>query len=295
MRARTSASQAVPTYALYGEAAGDFQQNWLHCESIPARSAVFGWEIGLHRHRNFFQILNITRGRAECAIAEQVTRIRAPALITVTPGVVHGFRFSPDVDGHVVTLMGDQVARILASSPEAYRLLIQPRVVRLEGAVAAQVSGSIGAVVEEFAGSAASRLGMIESHIAIVLIALSRIVASSALAENSLGNRTARHAAEFRALLDRDYRTQRSVAYYAERLTISEVHLNRICRAAFNTSALGAINQRVILEAMRDLTFTLMSVKEIAYFLGFEDPAYFTRFFTKQTGMTPTQFRKRSA
>ena len=57
---------------------------------------------------------------------------------------------------------------------------------------------------------------------------------------------------------------------------------------------MGAISQRIVLEATRDLTFTVLSVKEIAYSLGFDDPAYFTRFFTKHTGLTPTQFRKRN-
>ncbi|WP_298725509.1 helix-turn-helix domain-containing protein [uncultured Ferrovibrio sp.] len=287
--------QAVPTYALYGEAAQDrFQADWLHCESIPARSALFNWEIGLHRHQNFFQILNITRGRAECTMGERVVAMKAPALVTVTPGVTHGFRFSPDTDGYVVTLLADQVAQILSVSPEARRILAQPQAVRLQAPTAALVARSIAAVAEEYAGSAPGRHGMIQSHVAIVLIALSRMVAASAMEDEGLGGRMARHAAQFRSLLDRDYRTQRSVAYYAEQLAISEVHLNRVCRVAFNTSALGAINQRVILEAMRDLTFTSMSVKEIAYALGFEDPAYFTRFFTKQTGVTPTEFRRRN-
>lgn len=294
MPSASVSSHVVPTYALYGETAQDFQGDWLHCEAIPARSAVFDWEIGLHRHQNFFQILNITRGEAECTIGGQIIEVKAPALVTVTPGVVHGFRFSSDTDGYVITLLGDQVAQILKASPEARRLLIEPQVVRLRASVAGQISRNILAVVEEYGGSTAGRLGMIESHIAIVLITLSRIVASSALVEDGLGNRMARHAAQFRALLDRDYRAQRSVVYYAKQLAISEVHLNRVCRAAFNMSALAVINQRVVLEAMRDLTFTLMSVKEIAYSLGFDDPAYFTRFFTKQTGVTPTQFRKRN-
>ena len=87
--------------------------------------------------------------------------------------------------------------------------------------------------------------------------------------------------------------SERMVAFYAGRLGVSETHLNRICRAAFGTSALGAITRRLMLEATRDLTFTTMSVKEVAYSLGFEDPAYFTRAFLRATGETPGAFRKR--
>ena len=72
---------------------------------------------------------------------------------------------------------------------------------------------------------------------------------------------------------------------------MSQTHLNRLCRAAFNESALGVINRRLVLEATRDLTFTFMSVKEIATSLGFADAGYFSRFFTRHAGVSPTQFR----
>lgn len=285
---------AVPTYALYGEAGHTAYANWLHCESIQARSALFDWEIGLHRHQHFFQILNMSAGRGEAWLGSRAVPLEPGMAVTVTPGVVHGFRFSPDTEGHVITLLGEQVNRILGPGSGLQGLLTEPQVIALEGAAAGEFERSVGAVAREFPGSAPGRLGLIEAHIGILLISLGRFVAQTAQAAESASNRTARYAMQFRILLDQMFRTERSLAFYADRLGISEVHLNRVCRAALNTSALGAISQRIVLEATRDLTFTVLSVKEIAYSLGFEDPAYFTRFFTKQTGLTPTQFRKRN-
>jgi AraC family transcriptional regulator, transcriptional activator of pobA len=58
------------------------------------------------------------------------------------------------------------------------------------------------------------------------------------------------------------------------------------------TSALGAIHERLLLEAKRDLAYAQLSVKEIALTLGFADAAYFTRFFTRHTGLSPRRFRE---
>jgi AraC family transcriptional activator of pobA len=297
MSAKLRTRTGIPTYALYGETGGEFDGNWLHCESIPSRSALHAWEIGLHRHRRFFQILNITRGKAECRLGERTVTVRPPAVVTVTPGLVHGFRFSPDIDGHVITLLAGQVERLPGGGADLRPLLAEPLVVGFAkgDAAAARITASVAAIAEEFAGSEPGRLGLIQSHMAIVLLTLGRAVTASALEGEGGARPGARHAAAFRALLDRHYRSERMVAFYAGRLGVSETHLNRICRTAFGTSALGAITRRLMLEATRDLTFTTMSVKEVAYSLGFEDPAYFTRFFTKHAGATPTQYRRRHA
>lgn len=285
----------VPVYALYGEDDTEIAPNWLHCESIPARSALFDWEIGLHQHRQFFQILNITAGRATCFLDGREIVLEPPVALTVTPGTPHGFRFSPDVQGHVITLQAEQLNAVLRGSPDARRIFNTPRLVRIGDAERAErLARCVAAIAAEFPGSAAGRAGLIEAHLAILLIELSRMVAADR-DEADPDNPVSRHAAAFRALLDREFRRQRSVGFYARQLGISVMHLNRICRAAFGTSALGAVNRRVMLEASRDLTFTVLSVKEIAYSLGFDDPAYFTRFFTKQAGETPTAFRRRNA
>ena len=102
------------------------------------------------------------------------------------------------------------------------------------------------------------------------------------------------HLQRFRALVDRSFRTHKSVAFYAGELGITPTQLNRVCRELLGKSALGAINARLLLEAERDLVYTFIGVKEIALSLGFSDAAYFSRFFSKQKRCTPTQFREQA-
>ena len=285
----------VPTYALYGETAENPEEQWVHCESIAARSARYDWQIRPHRHDHFFQFLYIGRGPAETLIEGRWTTPATPAAITLPPRVAHGFRFAPEVDGHVLTVPIDRLERLLEASPGARELVVRPRVLPLgDGADAAAIAGQVGALAVEFAGSGAWRSPLIEAHLTAALLLVARLVAADtarARGSSPLG----RHALAFRALVDRHFRQRLPVAYYAARLGTSQTHLNRVCRTAFQDSALGVIDRRVVLEATRDLTFTTFSVKEIAASLGFDDPAYFSRFFTKHAGVSPTRFRHRQA
>ena len=98
----------------------------------------------------------------------------------------------------------------------------------------------------------------------------------------------------FRALLDERCRTRRPVASYAEAMGITTGQLTRICREAFGVSAIEAIDARSIHEAKRLLGYSTLGVKQIASELGFEDEAYFGRFFRKQTGLRPTEYRAKA-
>jgi AraC family transcriptional activator of pobA len=285
----------VPTYALYGETADSAEDQWFHCESIAARSARYDWQIKAHRHDHFFQFLHIARGPVEALIEGRWTAPATPAVITLPPRVAHGFRFAPAVDGHVLTLPIDRLDRLLEASPGARELVVRARVLPLgDGADAAAIAGQVIALAAEFAGSGAWRSPLIEAHLTAALLLVARLVAADT-ARAPGGSPLGRHALAFRTLVDRHFRQRLPVAYYAGRLGTSQTHLNRVCRAAFQESALGVIDRRVVLETTRDLTFTRLSVKEIAASLGFDDPAYFSRFFTRHAGVSPTRFRQRQA
>lgn len=97
--------------------------------------------------------------------------------------------------------------------------------------------------------------------------------------------------AKFNMLIDRFFREEKGVGFYAAKLNISANYLNILCRKNLDVSATGLIQQRVLLEAKRLLQGTDLSIKEIAFELGFIDHAYFSNFFKAQTGITPTEFK----
>ena len=83
------------------------------------------------------------------------------------------------------------------------------------------------------------------------------------------------------------------VADYADLLGISATHLSRVARRASGLPASRIIQERILHEARRNLIYTNMPAAQIAYALGFSDPAYFNRFFARSTGLPPAEFRKR--
>lgn len=98
----------------------------------------------------------------------------------------------------------------------------------------------------------------------------------------------------FRALVEEGYREQKQPSYYAEQLKITERKLNEICKKATGFTVGDYINNRVVLEAKRLLCNSPLTVKEIAFYLGFNDPSYFNRFFKRNTKVTAIEFRKNS-
>ncbi|TFH95056.1 AraC family transcriptional regulator, partial [Porphyromonas levii] len=97
---------------------------------------------------------------------------------------------------------------------------------------------------------------------------------------------------EFRDLLESNIRSNRSSSFYAGRLNITVAYLNEAVNAVLGTSVSHHIQDEIILQAKRQLVYTKASVKEIAHSLGFGDYSYFTRLFTKVTGVSPTLFRR---
>ncbi len=81
------------------------------------------------------------------------------------------------------------------------------------------------------------------------------------------------------------------MAAYAAALGLSPGHLNALCREHVRRSAGACIRGRIVLEARRLLRYTDMTAAMIVYSLGFEDPSYFTRFFTRETGLSPRRYR----
>lgn len=98
----------------------------------------------------------------------------------------------------------------------------------------------------------------------------------------------------FRKMLEQDYASLHLVQDYANKLNVSTKTLSNSVIECANKAPLTFINDRVLLEAKRLLRFTDLMVKEIAYRLGYDDPSYFVKFFKRQMGVLPSEFRARS-
>lgn len=97
---------------------------------------------------------------------------------------------------------------------------------------------------------------------------------------------------KFSKLVEQHYKTHHTVADYAEMLFLTPKNLSKKIGLLSKDTPNDIIKNRIILESKRLLAHTAMTVKEIAFSLNYEDDAYFIRFFTKHTGISPLSFRK---
>jgi AraC family transcriptional activator of pobA len=95
----------------------------------------------------------------------------------------------------------------------------------------------------------------------------------------------------FRKMLEQNYTQLHLVQDYANKLNVSTKTLSNSVIECANKAPLTFINDRILLEAKRLLRFTDLMVKEIAYRLGYDDPSYFVKFFKRQAGILPSDFR----
>ncbi|MDR2915669.1 MAG: AraC family transcriptional regulator [Tannerella sp.] len=100
-----------------------------------------------------------------------------------------------------------------------------------------------------------------------------------------------KHMRQFKILLDKHYRTEKQVEFYAGVLGLTEKKLSSIVHSTHGFSAKKYINEKMFREACRQLRFTTLTLGEIAGKLGF-DSIYFVKFFYKRTGFTPKKYRK---
>lgn len=97
---------------------------------------------------------------------------------------------------------------------------------------------------------------------------------------------------KLRQLVEKHFRSEHKADFYAQHFALTSKRLNEITREVLGKTVTDMVHDRLVLEAKRQLAFSHRSVKEICYELGFEDPAYFSRFFRNHTASSPHEFRE---
>ena len=111
------------------------------------------------------------------------------------------------------------------------------------------------------------------------------------LDKEQTGSRTMQLFTAFTNLVTRYHKREREVAYYANMLSITPDYLNKVCKMHWETTAKEYIDWQVVMAIKNDLTCTDLSIKCIAAQLNFDDSSYMCRFFKKQTGLSPLEYR----
>ncbi|MGQ4878089.1 helix-turn-helix domain-containing protein [Billgrantia sp. LNSP4103-1] len=289
---------SVPVFKLYGETRHWPTPDLLHCESIPERSRLHDWYIRPHRHADLVHVLHVAGGRVELELEGSRRALQGPLAIVVPAMAIHGFRFSENVKGHIVTLAQPLAERLTHDLAEQGKALARAGYHPLDRTQAARrIATLVAQIDEEYRQPSPGRTNLLEALAQALVVELSRLAVSRDERSPPTGPRQRHkgyeHLASYQALIEAQYRQQPGIERFAEQLGMSSAHLNALCRRLADRSALQLLHERLLLEAKRQLTYTNMTISQVADSLGFSEPAYFTRFFKRNTGLSPKAFRLR--
>ncbi|MDR0777422.1 MAG: helix-turn-helix domain-containing protein [Azonexus sp.] len=291
----------IPTYALYGDQAQPAWLDMIHFERIQVRSSFYDYDIKPHIHEGLIQLLYVTTGGGTAVIDGVAWPVRPQTLIVAPSHHVHELHFTPDVDGPVVTAAQRPLESIAkAAAPDVLPHIRQPLVLSVaDSARHAEALMPLFDAIERETRLHTS--GEVTAGTALLMAVFVQIARLATMLRGNTGDqgpeammrsRKAVQVERFRMLVDQQFHTHWPVERYASELGLTAGHLSRLCRELLGRSSLEIINARIVHEAERELVYSALGIKQIAGLLGYTDDAYFGRFFRKQTGRTPTEFRQ---
>ncbi len=273
----------IPAFGLYGET-GRFP-DLMHCERIVDRAARHDWTIAPHRHANLHQFFLIAGAGAGVTLDGADIPVTAPILLSVPCYVVHAFRFPRGQKGYVLSVPPEVLPELFGSSADRPAAFSVP----LFAEAREPVGSRFEAILEELADTRYLRSTMLRAHVMELAVQLLRD--SGGGADRGPPGPAERHMRAFERLVRRNLRCHLRISDYAGELGLSADHLGRICRTMTGLTAAAFVEARLMQEARRQIAYTRNSISQVAYELGYVDPAYFARAFRRLHGTSPSAYR----
>jgi AraC family transcriptional regulator, transcriptional activator of pobA len=247
-----------------------------------------------HYH-DFFQ-MSLLLGKTRLMHDFRETEVSGATLFFLSPGQVHTIDPSPDIRGTIVSFTrefidpaGGQSSGFLSDLPFFFAT-DSPPWLRLTTKNTGWVEEVFRQLQEEFSQNQQGAGEIFRSLLRILFVRAARW--HSQESPVTRGNKATVLVRRFQQEVERHHAEWRTLDPYAKELGVSVNHLNDVVREETGQAAGEHIRLRRLLDAKRLLLHSTLSVSEIGYRLGFEDPSYFSRFFRRYEDSTPAGFRK---
>lgn len=246
-----------------------------------------------HQKQSLTHILLVTSGGYFETTADEEELVLGPCLLVIPSDGRDRLRLEAGSRMHLVALSSTQLVDAFGDDPDGVscRLcLTRPRkIIDMDAAsLQAMEQQFRGLYQEQARGEQASWL-VLSSHVRLLGAAIWRLAG----AEPEFGSATDHLSLlqRFRQLVEREFRQQRPIAYYAHQLHVTPDRLHAVCTRQLRRSPLDLVHDRLLQEARLRLQRSALPVHIISDSLSFKDPAHFSRFFKRRTGHSPAQYR----
>jgi len=249
-----------------------------------------------HRH-NFQEILWVRSGYGEQAFDGQSFPIQANSFYLIAKGQVHQLITGIDLDGLVIRFSEHFLPNFPALEMGHYQSVLFNNVsinhtLPLQDGEVDGFETLLLQILQTYENAEERGQYEILRHLlTVLLIKLQQVQSRIMRAEQTAVPAGGQRLQQFAALLEEQFSHTHAVQDYADALHLTPRQLSTIVKKFLGKTAKQAIEERLMLEAKRYLTFTNLSVKEIAYSLGYKDPSYFSRSFKKRYGVAPQAYK----
>jgi len=244
---------------------------------------------------SFYDIIFVTRGRGVFWLDATPYRVQPNTVICTTPGQIRSWKVSK-LDGICLFFPALFLEEFFRDASFLYRLPFfhgRPgdAARRLGPSDARRIRARMAAMRREVLGHRRDSIHLLRAVLYETLITLARVYSPDDDARDRIASPL---AFRYRDAVQRGATRQHTVARYARELAVSPGHLNTICKRHIGRGAKEIIEDQLVVEARRLLLYSDETASRVALRLGFKDPSYFSRFFRRATGCTPSDFRGRA-
>lgn len=244
-----------------------------------------------HRH-DFYMVMLFTEGSGKHTIDLNTYDVEPGSVFFMSPGEMHAWHLSNDTNGFVVMFSASFLS--LGAHPRRvtdvpfFSVKDKKHYGKLGRAALHEYTNLFKIIYRESQATAINTASVLRNYVDILLLKLSDTLQMQKTHQPVAANIITR----LERLIEMNYYRHLPVSFYARELAISAVQLNHIMQTYLSKSIGDLVRERLVLEARRLLIYTTLTIGEISLELGFSDDSYFSRFFKKNTGQTPEQFRK---
>jgi len=249
-----------------------------------------------HRH-NFYELFFFLKGGGEHILDFKPIEVLDRSIHFVAPGQVHLVQRDLDSNGYAILFSRDFFHFDLVNKDFLKDLSFweHTSMLQIEADELEEFQVLFAAMQREYKRKSSIKKGVLRAYLQILLLKSQQLFAEQYPDLNLQANHFSPAKTllkKFETLVEHHFIELHQVNEYANLLAVTPNHLNNVVKKLKGKNASGFIHERLILEVKRLLLQGELSNKEIAFALSFKDPAYFSRFFKKQTGVSPSTFKQ---
>ena len=293
-----SQQEDFPSYDSYGVPAVGTSVSYFHLEEISDIALEYDWDFKPHVHTQLYQMIWVEKGKGTFSSEGKTVNFDGNWVVFIVPNTLHSISFEKNTVGRSlyfthdfmnVGYLGNMLQNFMGnvSIPMCQYTNISADKRKLWGELFENLK-------QEF--NDPNALGYNASMKAWLSLLLTQLVrmenTQCTMSDNHDSMRSEQLVNVFFTLLEKNYKEERRVDFYANEMGVSVDTLGNHIRAVMKRTVGKVIRERIVLEAKRLLVYSDKTIGQVADALNFEDDSYFIRFFKRETGMTPSKYKK---